>query len=492
MERAQIPAIGAQPMLPFIFFFFFFFFVIGSLSGSCLGQHTEDESNSSAMEVTAPMDSRQREALYSAIQGFVGKWWNGSDLYPDPCGWTPIEGVSCEVYDGLWYVSRLSVGPIYENSLRCTRNPTFTSHLFDLRRLTALSFYKCFSSSPHGAVTISDLPWERLSRNLESLEFRLNQGLTGAIPASLSHLRQLRSLIVLENGFAGELPAEIGNLKSLKRLVLSGNRFTGRIPSGFGGLTNLLIVDFSRNGLSGSIPLTFGGLTSLLKLDLSGNNLQGFLPDEIGNLKNLTLMDLGRNNLSGGLRSPIQEMGSLRVLMLSNNPKFGGDLTGVNWSNLRSLEVLDLTNTGLTGPIPESISDLNGLRHLGLGCNSLSGTPPAKLSSMPRLSSLYLNRNNLSGKLMFPKSFYRRTRWRFRAEDNPGLCHEAEVAIPFGVKQCLLEFSGRTEVVGKMRSEEEDFYRKPQLEVSTGYRNFDVGLVAREVLVVVATVLIIC
>ena len=42
------------------------------------------------MDVT-PMEQAEKEALYSAIQGFVGNWWNGSDLYPDPCGWTPIE-----------------------------------------------------------------------------------------------------------------------------------------------------------------------------------------------------------------------------------------------------------------------------------------------------------------------------------------------------------------------------------------------------------------
>lgn len=39
----------------------------------------------------APMEKAEKEALYSVIQGFVGSWWNGSDLYPDPCGWTPIQ-----------------------------------------------------------------------------------------------------------------------------------------------------------------------------------------------------------------------------------------------------------------------------------------------------------------------------------------------------------------------------------------------------------------
>lgn len=39
----------------------------------------------------APMDKAEQEALYAVIQDLVGNWWNGSDLYPDPCGWTQIQ-----------------------------------------------------------------------------------------------------------------------------------------------------------------------------------------------------------------------------------------------------------------------------------------------------------------------------------------------------------------------------------------------------------------
>jgi len=52
-----------------------------SLSARCHGQVELD---------MAPMEKAERDALFSTIQGFVGNWWNGSDLYPDPCGWTPI------------------------------------------------------------------------------------------------------------------------------------------------------------------------------------------------------------------------------------------------------------------------------------------------------------------------------------------------------------------------------------------------------------------
>lgn len=46
----------------------------------------------------APMEKTEKEALYSAVQGFVGNWWNGSGLYPDPCGWTPIQVLFAPTY----------------------------------------------------------------------------------------------------------------------------------------------------------------------------------------------------------------------------------------------------------------------------------------------------------------------------------------------------------------------------------------------------------
>lgn len=63
-----------------VFIFVIFFLLLGAW---CSEEADADD--------LAPMEKTEQEALYSAIQGFVGKWWNGSDLYPDPCGWTPIQ-----------------------------------------------------------------------------------------------------------------------------------------------------------------------------------------------------------------------------------------------------------------------------------------------------------------------------------------------------------------------------------------------------------------
>ncbi|XP_027361972.1 piriformospora indica-insensitive protein 2-like [Abrus precatorius] len=404
-----------------------------SLRASCYGQAELD---------VAPMEKVERNALYSTIQGFVGDWWNGSDLYPDPCGWTPIQGVSCDLFNGSWYVTVLNIGPIHDNSLSCAKILEFRPRLFELKHLKALSFFKCFQSQHRHQVTIPTANWEKLAGSLESLEFRSNTGLIGKIPSSFGVLKNLQSLVLLENGLTGEIPPDIGNLNKLKRLVLSGNYITGHIPDIFSALGQLLILDLSRNSLSGNLPLTLGSLTSLLKLDVSHNHLEGNLLKEFAYLKNLTLMDLMNNRFSGGLTLSIQEMYSLEEMVLSNNA-IGGNIRTLKWENLQNLVILDLSNMGLTGEIPESISELKRLRFLGLSDNNLTGHLSPKLSTLPCLNALYVNGNNLVGELKFSMEFYGKMGTRFGAWNNPSLCYLVGVMstshVPYGVKPCQQE-----------------------------------------------------
>ncbi|KAL1564905.1 Piriformospora indica-insensitive protein 2 [Salvia divinorum] len=401
----------------------------------CIGQ---DES------VGAPMKIAEQEALYDTIQDFVGKWWNGSDLYPDPCGWTPIQGVSCDLYDGFWYVTDLSIGPVHDNSLTCGQDVDFSPNLFALRHLKSLSFFNCFVTPRRRPVSIPASNWEFFAGSLESLEFRLNSGLTGTVPEIFGGLRNLQSLVITENGLMGKLPESIGNLVELRRLNLAGNSFTGRVPGSIGGLNRLLILDVSGNLLSGTLPVTLGGLTALLKLDLNGNQLEGEIPKEIRNLKNLSLLDLSDNRFSGGLGETIQGLNSLQELVLSNNP-IGGDIMSIGWQNLRCITALELSNMSLTGGIPESLANLKSLRFLGLNDNKLTGDIPSKIATSPNVTSIYLHGNNLTGKLNFSEAFYGRMGRRFGAWGNPGLCYqqpeEFETAshAPFGVKPCGLQ-----------------------------------------------------
>ncbi|KAJ0230625.1 Uncharacterized protein HA466_0307250 [Hirschfeldia incana] len=397
---------------------------------------------SSSTEVTddgAPMEKSEREALYSTIQGFVGDSWNGSDLYPDPCGWTPIQGVSCDIYDDLWYVTELTLGLVHENSLSCAASLVIKPQLFKLIHLKSLSFVNCFKSS----LTISKEDWISLGRNLESLEFRSNPGLIGVLPETIGSLTNLKSLVVLENGFNGKLPTSLCNLSSLKRLVLAGNLFTGTIPDCFNGFKDLLILDLSRNSFSGTMPSTIGEMVPLLKLDVSNNQLEGKLPQGIGLLKNLTLLDVRNNRISGGFSQNVEKIRSLTDLVLSGNPMDIDDMMGIKWENMGSLVVLDLSKMGLRGDIPYGLTKLKRLRFLGLNDNVLTGTVPSKeLEALPCLGALYIHGNNLTGELRFSTKFYEKMGTRFKASKNPNLCQydmvseSSDYVPPLGLKPC--------------------------------------------------------
>ncbi|KAJ0985765.1 hypothetical protein J5N97_004121 [Dioscorea zingiberensis] len=389
--------------------------------------------------LTAPMHKEELQALYLAIQGFIGNSLNLSQLYPDPCGWTPIQGVSCDVFNEFWYITDINIGPVFDNSLVCTAHSSFTPYLFELKHLRTLSFFNCFSS--HQPAKIPSNAWEQLSESLETLEFRSNQGLRGGIPATLGQLRNLRSLVLVENSLTGEIPQELCNLVHLKRLSLSSNALSGRVPASLGyNMKELLILDLSRNSLTGSIPSSLGSMVSLLKLDLSSNHLYGMIPLELGKLGSLTLLDIRNNNISGGLTQSLQCMASLQDMLISNNP-LGGSIMEFGWQNLRNLVNMDLAYNSLTGEIPESMTSLKRLRYIALDNNKIRGSVPAKLASMPSLKALYLNGNNLTGCLLFSQEFYERLGRRFAAWNNPHLCYSVGVvakghAPPTGVDQC--------------------------------------------------------
>lgn len=80
---ARTPAIMGS-CVPLFFTFMVLFLGLQGIRAS-------DDSYGNGASDEAPMDKAEKEALYTAIRGFVGDWWNGSYLYPDPCGWTPIQ-----------------------------------------------------------------------------------------------------------------------------------------------------------------------------------------------------------------------------------------------------------------------------------------------------------------------------------------------------------------------------------------------------------------
>ncbi|CAL5394627.1 unnamed protein product [Camellia sinensis] len=122
------------------------------------------------------------------------------------------------------------------------------------------------------------------SQTYEKLELWDNRNLTG------------------KTSFSGQVPDSVSNLKALNSVYLIECNFSGSIPA------NLY---FLYNSFSGQIPVSISNLAKFTHLFLSNNNLNGQIPDSIGSMSQLAFLDLFGNQLRGPI--PLYAIGLSRV-----------------------------------------------------------------------------------------------------------------------------------------------------------------------------------
>ncbi|XP_058747462.1 probable LRR receptor-like serine/threonine-protein kinase At1g53440 [Vicia villosa] len=199
----------------------------------------------------------------------------------------------------------------------------------------------------------------------------LGNRLSGPIPAEIGDIASLEDLVLENNQLGGPLPSSLGNLSNLKRLLLSSNNFTGTIPESFSELKNLTDFRIDGSSLSGQIPSFIGNWTKLGRLDMQGTSMQGPIPPTISGLKLLT---------------------ELRISDLN-----GPTMTFPNLKDLKNLQLLELRNCLITGPIPNYIGEMTNLVTLDLSFNMFTGSIPNSVQGLKRLNYMFMTNNSLSG-----------------------------------------------------------------------------------------------
>ncbi|EOA36564.1 hypothetical protein CARUB_v10011709mg, partial [Capsella rubella] len=229
-------------------------------------------------------------------------------------------------------------------------------------------------------------------RYLELIDLCRNY-LYGSIPMEWASLPYLTSISVCANRLSGDIPKGLGKFTNLTLLVLEANQFSGTIPKELGNLVNLEGLALSSNQLVGSVPKTLARLRNLKNLRFSDNRLNGSIPEFIGNLSKLQRLELYASGLTEPIPESIFRLENLKDLRISDTT---AGLRQIPLITSKRLETLVLRNMNLTGTIPTSVWDLPKLKTLDLSFNSLTGEIPADASA-PQYT--YLAGNMLSGKV---------------------------------------------------------------------------------------------
>jgi Leucine-rich repeat (LRR) protein len=165
-------------------------------------------------------------------------------------------------------------------------------------------------------------------------------------------------------------------------------------------------IDLQSNNLQGIVPTSIFQLPGLKELVLKDNsifptkaNALDFF-SEISKSSSLEILDLTSTGLStvvGIENAPA----SLSELYLDSNP-FGSSIPNEIFS-LGHLKTLSMDNCNLSGSISNTIHQLGALMVLSASDNQLSGYLPPELSYLTSLSSIKLKNNRFSGTL--PQTF---------------------------------------------------------------------------------------
>ncbi|CAN0920184.1 Receptor-like protein EIX2 [Linum grandiflorum] len=243
-----------------------------------------------------------------------------------------------------------------------------------------------------------------------------NNHLSGELPDCWEQLSSLWVVDVSNNNLSGKIPSSMGLMRTLGMLLLSENNLDGEIPSSLQNLSALTSIDLGENQLSGEVPWWIGEkLSATFVLRLRSNKFHGQVPESLCNLQLLHFLDISHNNLSGGIPKCLHNLTSM---VYGNSSElyyrdfqfrmayFKEETTVVTKGraydynrNIALLNVIDLSENNLTGPIPDEMTKLLAVRVLNLSSNHISGGIPEKLGGLKDLETLDLSHNQLSGEI---------------------------------------------------------------------------------------------
>ncbi|CAH1776231.1 unnamed protein product [Owenia fusiformis] len=182
-------------------------------------------------------------------------------------------------------------------------------------------------------------------------------------------------------------------LTDLQYLDLSENMISTISGSAFSGLRSLDYLNLANNGLGSLNVYLFDDLVSLQDLDLSSNRFNSLDITSFQYCKVLEKLNLRKNRFTTYILTVVNTIGSLNYLDLSENLLAGSFIGVAQFTQLKYLNVLLMSSSGVDLFSTSTFSGLNQLQRLDLSGNTLQALSPEVLTYVPNLWQLGLNGN---------------------------------------------------------------------------------------------------
>lgn len=184
------------------------------------------------------------------------------------------------------------------------------------------------------------------------------------------------------------------NITSLTTLDLSKNPLRTLESGVFDTLTSLETLKLNDCKLSSLAENVFSALVNLKNLELAGNYLTNTnWPEVLGTLSRLEYLNLRKSGLVSLSEDTFSNCTNLVSLILAENELRDMDVAATLGSSVNHLELLDLSNCKIKGPIAgDAFANSSRLRSLYLSGNPLFAPDLQEaLAPLPKLEKLFLS-----------------------------------------------------------------------------------------------------
>lgn len=182
----------------------------------------------------------------------------------------------------------------------------------------------------------------------------------------------------------------------ITRVNLRAQPIGGEIPHQLMEVSTISDFTMEECGLSGTVP-PLQGMTALARINIRSNNdLSGTFPYEsAAQLQSLSEMWISNTKMSGTLPNTVGDLSHMRRWFAGFSP-----LSGTLPDSIGQLALLDdmhVGNTRLSGTLPPSVGNATSLSEFTIGFTEMQGTIPETITLLHNLHMLNVQETDMHG-----------------------------------------------------------------------------------------------